>query len=61
MSENPPENSASSVPPAARQAFEEWVRTGEDAALNRLIAELFVILGIPDFERVYGEEGDAAV
>jgi acyl carrier protein len=59
MSEPPSNaNSCSVVPQAVRDDYNEWLKTGDDAALSRLIAHLFASLEIANYEEVCKARGN---
>ena len=55
-----PANSTSMVPQAVREDYNEWIKSGDDAVLSRLIAHIFASLEIENYAQVIAGKGDSA-
>jgi len=54
------DSNTSMVPQSVRDDYKEWLETGDDAALSRLISHLFSSLEIPNYEEALKSKGDEA-
>lgn len=61
MSDTPQDkNDSSMVPQAVRDDYNEWLKTGKDETLSKLIAHLFASLEIDNYEDIIRDKGENA-